>query len=89
MTNGIADRRHGTPSRREFEELEETVNELKGEIKKMNELLQVNTDLTSDIRAILRSSKLMVVFIKGVGVIAAGVAAMIAVYQTARHALGG
>jgi hypothetical protein len=44
-------------------------------------LLVINTELTSDIRALLRSSKILLTFIKGAGALAAAVLAVIAAWK--------
>lgn len=51
------------------------------EFTEIKELIKINTDLTSDIRAILRSSKILVGGIKTIGAIAAAILACYAIVK--------
>lgn len=90
MQQGAVERRDNQrPTRREFTELEDLVAHLQEELLKMHELLKINTDITSDMRAILRSSSILVSFIKSLGVVAGALAAIYAAFAALAHYIKG
>lgn len=83
MRNGIPERRAG-PTRREFEELEGSVQAIQKQLAELKDLMTINTEMTSDIRFVIRGSKFLITAIKGtaaltvaVGVIFGGFLAII------------
>jgi hypothetical protein len=77
----IARLRRGPPTREELTEMQNEMTAMQKDYAELKELLVINTELTSDIRAILRSSKIFLTFIKGVGAFVAAVLAILAAWK--------
>ena len=88
MSNGLSERRHG-PTRREFEELELSVQAIQGQLAELKTLMTINTEMTSDIRFVMRGSKFLVTFVKGTASLALAVGVIIGSVVAIIHWLKG
>ena len=88
MANGIPERRHG-PSRREFDDLEASVVDIQRQLGELTSLMKINTEMTSDIRFVMRGSKFLVTFVKGTASLALAVGVIVGAFVAIIHWLRG